>query len=161
MEPPSRYIGVHLPHIWQCRLHPSAEGNTSHRLGRCGRTSVKMETIQKKTTRTTTTTSTETSGEVQTKSSTTTSAEMTSHKTVSITRKGQFFDDSFFEDTRQDYQDAIKDVLTKWGDKSSKTDDMTSYRQLRTRDMRDENMAVKSSDDELFHKVQQHIYRYC
>ncbi|XP_071532987.1 uncharacterized protein [Panulirus ornatus] len=112
-----------------------------------------MASIQKKTTRTTKTTSTEATGEVQTKSSTTTSAEMTSQKCITITKKGQFFSDSCFEDTRQDYQDAIKDVLSKWGDKTSTTDDMTSYRQLRTRDMRDENMAVKSSDDELYHKI--------
>ncbi|KAG7173671.1 lethal(2)essential for life-like 2, partial [Homarus americanus] len=97
--------------------------------------------------------STETRGEAQTQSSVTQSSQMSTHKTVSITKKGQFFSDSCFEDTRQDFQDAIKDVLTKCGDKTTKGDELTTYRTLRTRELKDETQAIKSSDDELYHKI--------
>ncbi|XP_042213196.1 uncharacterized protein LOC121860193 [Homarus americanus] len=112
-----------------------------------------MATVQKKTTRTTKKVSTETRGEAQTQSSVTQSSQMSTHKTVSITKKGQFFSDSCFEDTRQDFQDAIKDVLTKCGDKTTKGDELTTYRTLRTRELKDETQAIKSSDDELYHKI--------
>lgn len=104
-----------------------------------------MESTVQKTTKTTST-KTVTSGEVQDSSQ--------RCQALSIAQKGQFFSDAFFEDTRQDFQDAIKDVLTKWGGKSSATeDDVTSYRSLRTRELKDENQAIRSSDDELHHKV--------
>nr|XP_045606876.1 titin-like isoform X3 [Procambarus clarkii] len=112
-----------------------------------------MASVQKKTTRTTKKVTTETQGQVQTQSSVKQSSQVSSHKSLTITKKGQFFSDSFFEDTRQDFQDAIKDVLTKCGDKSSKGDDITSYRSLRSRELKDENQAIKSTDDELFHKI--------
>lgn len=69
-----------------------------------------------------------------------------------ITRRGRFFDDSFFEDTRSDYRTAIRDILSKWGEKSSNMDDITSYRNLRTRDLREDNQAVKCVEDEFQHK---------
>ncbi|KAK8751060.1 hypothetical protein OTU49_012763 [Cherax quadricarinatus] len=111
-----------------------------------------MATVQKKTTRTTKKV-TETKGQVQSQSTVTKSSQVSSQKTLTITKKGQFFSDSFFEDTRQDFQDAIKDVLTKCGDKSSTGDDITTYRSLRTRELKDENQAIKSTDDELYHKI--------
>lgn len=69
-----------------------------------------------------------------------------------ITRRGRFFDDSFFEDTRSGYRTAIQDILSKWGERSSSIDDMTSYRNLRTRDLREDNQAVKVIEDEFQHK---------
>ncbi|KAG0725432.1 Heat shock protein 22 [Chionoecetes opilio] len=70
-----------------------------------------------------------------------------------ITRRGQFFNDSYFEDTWKDYQDAVRDVLAKWDDHSTAaTDDMTCYRKLRSRDMRDDNQAITSAEDSSSYK---------
>lgn len=71
-----------------------------------------------------------------------------------ITKRGQFFNDSYFEDTWKYYQDAVRDVLAKWDDNSAAaTDDMTCYRRLRSRDMRDENQAITSAEDSSSYKV--------
>lgn len=71
-----------------------------------------------------------------------------------IMRRGQFFNDSYFEDTWKDYQDAVRDILAKWDDHSAAaTDDMTCYRRLRSRDMRDENQAITSAEDSSSYKV--------
>nr|XP_045595160.1 uncharacterized protein LOC123756146 [Procambarus clarkii] len=70
---------------------------------------------------------------------------------IPIKTRGLFFNDCFFEDTWKDYQDAVKDVVVKWGD-SSTCDDMTCYRKLRTRDLREENQAVKASEDDSNYK---------
>lgn len=74
-----------------------------------------------------------------------------------ITKRGQFFNDSYFEDTWKYYQDAVRDVLEKWDDNSAAaTDDMTCYRRLRSRDMRDENQAITSAEDSSSYKVSGH-----
>lgn len=71
-----------------------------------------------------------------------------------IARRGQFFNDSYFEDTWKNYQDAVRDILSKWDDDSAAaTDDMTCYRRLRSRDMRDENQAITSTEDSSSYKV--------
>lgn len=71
-----------------------------------------------------------------------------------IMRRGQFFNDSYFEDTWKDYQDAVREVLAKWDDQSAAaSDDMTCYRRLRSRDMRDENQAITSAEDSSSYKV--------
>lgn len=73
-----------------------------------------------------------------------------------IVTRGQFFNDSFFEGTWKNYQDAVREVLARWDRSSSpvtSSDDMTCYRKLRTRDMRDENQAVTTSEDESSYKV--------
>ncbi|XP_064079467.1 LOW QUALITY PROTEIN: uncharacterized protein LOC135196549 [Macrobrachium nipponense] len=111
----------------------------SERLNEGGETFLIMTTIQKTTTtKVTKTTTTETS---------------CSSPQVTITKKGNFFNDSFFEDRRQDYQVAVRDVLSKFGDQTSKTDELQSYRDLRTRDLREENQAVRSTQDDRFHKI--------
>lgn len=79
-------------------------------------------------------------------------AEASKGTVLPIKTRGLFFNDSFFEDTWKDYQDAVKDVVVKWGDHST-SDDMTCYRKLRTRDLKEENQAVRSSEDELNYKV--------
>lgn len=80
-----------------------------------------------------------------------------------IVTRGQFFNDSFFEGTWKNYQDAVREVLARW-DRSyspvASSDDMTSYRKLRTRDMRDENQAVTTSEDESSYKVSYIEYNY-
>lgn len=72
-----------------------------------------------------------------------------------ITRRGLFFNDSIFEDARHDFQTAVRDILSKWGERSSILDDLTCYRNLRTRDLREENQAVKVSEGESNHKVRE------
>lgn len=116
-----------------------------------------MSSVQKKITKTTKTVTTKKTEQVQS-SSVDQSADVQGAiaqkaNTLSIVKKGQFFNDSYFEDTRQDFQDAVQDVLTKWGDKSKPTNDINSYRDLRARDLRDENQAIKSSQDQRYHKV--------
>lgn len=74
--------------------------------------------------------------------------------TLPIARRGQFFNDSYFEDTWKNYQDAVRDVLSKWNeDSAAATDDMTCYRRLRSRDMREENQAITSTEDSSSYKV--------
>ncbi|ROT82036.1 heat shock protein 21 [Penaeus vannamei] len=69
-----------------------------------------------------------------------------------ITRRGLFFSDSFFQDSWNDFQKAVREVLARWGDQSSLLDDLTSYRNLRSRDLREDTQAVTSSEDEHQHK---------
>lgn len=74
--------------------------------------------------------------------------------TLPIARRGQFFNDSYFEDTWKNYQDAVRAIVSKWDDDSTAvTDDMTCYRRLRSRDMRDENQAITSTEDSSSYKV--------
>lgn len=116
-----------------------------------------MSSVQKKTTRTTKTVTTKTTQQVQSsaidQSENVQSSVSHNVNNLSIVKKGQFFNDSYFEDTRQDFQDAVQDVLTKWGDKSKPTNDINIYRELRARDLRDENQAIKSTEDQRYHKV--------
>ncbi|XP_063586536.1 uncharacterized protein LOC134764002 isoform X2 [Penaeus indicus] len=73
-------------------------------------------------------------------------------KSFPVTRKGLFFSDYFFRDTREDFQKAVREILNKWGEKSSSGDEMTCYRKLRARNMREDNQAVTSSEDERHYK---------
>lgn len=108
-----------------------------------------MSSVQKQTTtRTVKQQSSETSGVTQT--STTTSRQT---NRVQITQRGLFFDDACFEDTRNDFRNAISDVVSRFGDKSSNIDELTQYRSLRSREIRDENQAITSSQDDSKYKV--------
>ena len=69
-----------------------------------------------------------------------------------ITTRGLFFGDSFFKNTWQDFQEAVRDVVSKW-DNNSTEDDLTRYTSLRTGDMKNENQAIKSTEDEANYKV--------
>lgn len=64
-----------------------------------------------------------------------------------------FFGDSIFKDSWQDFQEAVRDVVAKWGDPACPADDLTHYRTLRQRDLRDENQALKFTEDETAYKV--------
>lgn len=77
----------------------------------------------------------------------------TSGNRLPIVKRGLFFDDSFFQDTRKDFQKAIKEILVKSGEESSAADEMTCYRSLRSRHLGDDTQAVTSSEDERYHKV--------
>lgn len=64
-----------------------------------------------------------------------------------------FFGDSFFKDSWQDFQEAVRDVVVKCGDPACPADDLTHYRTLRQRDLRDENQAMRFTEDEVAYKV--------
>nr|XP_027233910.1 uncharacterized protein LOC113825292 [Penaeus vannamei] len=72
-------------------------------------------------------------------------------KSFPITRKGHFFSHYFFRDTREDFQKAVREILSRWGEKSC-GDEMTCYRKLRARNMREDTQAVTSSEDERHYK---------
>ncbi|XP_047474762.1 uncharacterized protein LOC125029063 [Penaeus chinensis] len=73
-------------------------------------------------------------------------------KSFPVTKRGPFFSYYFFRDTREDFQKAVREVLSKWGEKSSDDDEMTCYRKLRARNMREDNQAVTSSEDKHHYK---------
>ncbi|XP_042893943.1 uncharacterized protein LOC122267836 [Penaeus japonicus] len=70
-----------------------------------------------------------------------------------ITRRGSFFQDSFFSDMHQkDFRKAMREILTRWGEEFQAVDDLTRYRLLRSQDLREETQAVTSSEDDRHHK---------
>lgn len=75
--------------------------------------------------------------------------------TLPITSRGSFFGDSFFKDTWKDFQEAVRDVVSKYGDSACPADDLTHYRSLREQDLRDENQALKFTDDKSSYKVRE------
>ena len=74
-------------------------------------------------------------------------------KSLTIIKKGDFFSDSFFEDARKPFQDAIRNVLQKSNVTTTQTNEIQSYRDLRQRELKDENQAAITSDDQSQHKV--------
>ncbi|CAL4122744.1 unnamed protein product [Meganyctiphanes norvegica] len=62
-----------------------------------------------------------------------------------IVRRGNFFEDSIFEDTQEDFNEAIREILESTGEIS--TDDYMSYRRLRARDLNEDNQAVTEIED--------------
>lgn len=77
-----------------------------------------------------------------------------------ITRRGNFFHDSFFSDIHQDFNSAIREVLERWNDTDLKlrdrwdgTDYLDRYRQLRSRDLKEENQAVTVTSGNSSYKV--------
>lgn len=69
-----------------------------------------------------------------------------------ITTRGLFFGDSFFKNTWQDFHEAVRDVVSRWGNFSA-DEDLTRYMDIRATDVRNENQAVKSTEDEANYKV--------
>ena len=78
--------------------------------------------------------------------------------TLPITTRGSFFSDSFFKDAWKDFEEAVRDVVSKWGDPACPADALTHYRSLRAQDLRDENQAVKFMDDKTDYKVREDIW---
>ncbi|KAK3853398.1 hypothetical protein Pcinc_040066 [Petrolisthes cinctipes] len=78
-----------------------------------------------------------------------------------VDQRGLFFQDSFFQDAQQNFQAAVKDVLTKFGtsDETS-VDDLTLYRTLRRRDLGDESQAVKITENHHSHQVVMDVRDY-
>lgn len=82
-----------------------------------------------------------------------------------ISRKGRFFDDSFFESSRFDFDKKVNEILNRWGDDERRGDrwdddadfrpskNFSRYRNLRARDLKDDNQAVTVTSDDTAHKV--------
>jgi len=70
-----------------------------------------------------------------------------------IIRKGLFSDDHFFENVRQNYSQAVKEVLESANEWSGERDAMQVYRNLRQRNLQVENQAFSVKEDEHTHKV--------
>ncbi|KAK7081771.1 hypothetical protein SK128_006750 [Halocaridina rubra] len=70
-----------------------------------------------------------------------------------VFNKGLFFHDDFFKSARHDYENAVKEVLNKWGKENSLLDSMSSYRSLRDMELTEENQAVSVTEDHQCHKV--------
>jgi len=58
-----------------------------------------------------------------------------------IIERGLFFQDSFFNDWQEQWEDAVKEILDKFNARLPNTDDFSSYRTLREKDLREENQA--------------------
>nr|XP_027233902.1 uncharacterized protein LOC113825285 [Penaeus vannamei] len=76
-----------------------------------------------------------------------------------ISRRGSFFQDAFFSDTHKDFDSSVREVLARWsGDdfqaKDFRREDiMDRYRQLRSRNLKEENQAVTVTSDNTSHKI--------
>lgn len=85
--------------------------------------------------------------------STTTTDSDTRGRVLPIDRRGGFFEDSYFEDCRQHFQKAVKQVLQKSNVTSTQADDIATYRDLRQRDLREETQVATVDDEDQFQKV--------
>lgn len=77
-----------------------------------------------------------------------------------ITRRGSFFQDSFFSNMHHDFDAAVREVLNRWSeddltltDRRNDSDIMGRYRQLRSRNMKEENQAIIVTSDSTSYKV--------
>ncbi|XP_037777726.1 LOW QUALITY PROTEIN: uncharacterized protein LOC119574521 [Penaeus monodon] len=70
-----------------------------------------------------------------------------------ISERGPFFCDSFFQDTRHQFQEAVDQVLKEWGQLDSASDHMNMYRNLRKHNLQEENQAVAFNEDHQCYKI--------
>lgn len=82
-----------------------------------------------------------------------------------ITHRGSFFQDSFFSNLHQHFHATVRDILNRWCDSDLKltdpwddvnarhTDILDRYRQLRSRNLKEENQAVAVTSDDTSRKV--------
>ncbi|ROT82037.1 heat shock protein 21 [Penaeus vannamei] len=81
-----------------------------------------------------------------------------------ITHRGSFFQDSFFSNLHQHFHATVRDILNRWCDSDLKltdpwddvnarhTDILDRYRQLRSRNLKEENQAVAVTSDDTSRK---------
>ncbi|ROT62321.1 heat shock protein 21 [Penaeus vannamei] len=77
-----------------------------------------------------------------------------------ISRKGPFDSDYFFENVRENYSQAVREVLEKAKEWSCRSDAMQNYRSLRQRNLRLDNQAVNISEDQHSHKVVMDVHDF-
>lgn len=76
-----------------------------------------------------------------------------------ISCKGHFFHDAFFEDARQHFEAAVRNVLDRRGHaRSDAHDDLASYRMLRQADLSEGSQAATVTESSTCHQVQQGHY---
>nr|XP_027228839.1 alpha-crystallin A chain-like [Penaeus vannamei] len=63
------------------------------------------------------------------------------------------FSDSFFEDVRKDFETAVNEVLSRHDIMRSANDELSCYRSLRERELKDETQAMKTTEDQHGFKV--------
>lgn len=78
-------------------------------------------------------------------------------------KRGRFFDDSFFESSRFDFDKKVNEILARLGeeerldrwddDADFRLNNFNRYRNLRARDLRDDNQAMTVTSDDTTHKV--------
>jgi len=78
----------------------------------------------------------------------------TQEDSLPIARRGSFFQDSFFSDLRQGFDASVREILKKCNDSDltvtddvSHSDILSRYRQLRSRNMREEDQAFSVSSE--------------
>ena len=84
---------------------------------------------------------------------------------VPFMKRGRFFDDSFFESSRFDFDKKVNEILAglgeeerrdRWDDDADlRLNNFNRYRNLRARDLRDDNQAITVTSDGTTHKVGQ------
>lgn len=74
-------------------------------------------------------------------------------RVLPVNKKGSFLSDPYFQDSRQDFQSSVTEVVMKSSEKDSKEDHMTIYRRLRQKTIKLENQAVSVKEDAQFQKV--------
>ncbi|XP_063586539.1 uncharacterized protein LOC134764004 [Penaeus indicus] len=84
-----------------------------------------------------------------------------------ITKRGSFFQDSFFSDIRQGFNASVREILKKCNDSDltvtddvSHSDILSRYRQLRSRDMREEDQAFSVTSDSASLKIVLDVYDF-
>ncbi|XP_042876730.1 uncharacterized protein LOC122256254 [Penaeus japonicus] len=70
-----------------------------------------------------------------------------------IVSRGHFYHDSFFENLRQQFDTAVRDMLDLWDSRSSVEDDLLSYRRMRDLNLTEETQALSVSQDDTSHQV--------
>lgn len=82
-----------------------------------------------------------------------------------ISRKGHFFQDSFFENAHEQFNSTVRRILQRWGEtdflgkqwddpKLCLSNALSRYRQLRTHNLKEEDQAVTVTSSVSSHKVQ-------
>ncbi|KAK3873932.1 hypothetical protein Pcinc_021089 [Petrolisthes cinctipes] len=66
---------------------------------------------------------------------------------------GAFFSDPFFKESWEAFQEAVREVLLRWGDLTTTANPLTRYRTLRATHLREDNQAMWSSEDDHNYKV--------
>ncbi|XP_042864567.1 uncharacterized protein LOC122248546 [Penaeus japonicus] len=70
-----------------------------------------------------------------------------------IVSRGHFHHDSFFENLRQQFDTAVREMLDLWDSRSSVEDDLLSYRRMRDLNLTEETQALSVSQDDTSHQV--------
>lgn len=74
-------------------------------------------------------------------------------KTLALTKKGPFFADRFFLDCRDEFQAALKLMLTKLKIKTIRSEEFNAYRNVRKVNPKNDNQVVSQKDTDKLMRV--------